>query len=44
MYILKTLSKYGLQNIKSESLTRCDRIDLISGNNSILNNLLINQI
>lgn len=44
MYILKPLSKYGLQNFKSKSQTRCDKIDLISGNNIILNNLLINQI
>lgn len=42
MYNLKPLSKYGLENFKSESQTRCDGIDLISGNNiNILNNLLI---
>lgn len=45
MYILKPLSKYGLQNFKSERQTRCDEIDLISGNHIVLhvNNLLINS-
>lgn len=42
MYNLKPLSKYGLENFKLESKTRCDEIDLISGNYIyILNNLLI---
>lgn len=42
MYNLKPLSKYGLENFKSESKTRCNEIDLISGNYIyILNNLLI---